>query len=136
MALLAFGLFLIFTWSSEAVVERNVDSVEWLPPEASNISYIERTGMGGVKIAEFSIPQSDFNAFCEKNGWILKHQNDANIYFRNYIRSKDDPEVDRPFDEYRVENALFYEDRKANGGGITLVYDLDAGRGYYFYSHN
>ena len=134
LALCAFLFLITVTWTSNPKVEKNVDSVEWLPSTASKTSYIERTGMGGLKIAEFSITQDDFEAFAKDNEWVLKEEENVSIHFRDYITT-DETAAQRPFEENILERALVYENRHSNGGGITLVYDPNLSMGYYSYSH-
>jgi len=130
------GIVLLFalTWTSKPKVELNVDSVEWLPSSASNISYVERTGMGGMKIAEFSISRADMDAFAKENGWDLKEKENVSISFRDRI-APEGTKVEHPYEENYLEKALFYEKRHSNNGGVTLVYDPKTNRGYYWYSH-
>lgn len=129
-----FILILCVTWTSEPKLEMHVDSVEWLPSTASDISYIEETGMGAMRIAEFAMSQADLYAYALENEWELVAKEKVSIFFRDEIHSGD-KSYQRPFEENVLDTALVYEKRYHNGGGITLVYDPQEQRGYYWYSH-
>ena len=70
-----------------------MDSVDWLPPSATDISYYKRDGFGWIKNYECYIPEDDFLSLAAKKGWKLEEK----------------------------ENVLFYEKRHSNGGGVTAL---------------
>jgi hypothetical protein len=50
--------------TGEPSIEKHLDSVDWLPHSASDVSYFERKGFGWVKIYECSMPEESFLAFA------------------------------------------------------------------------
>ena len=66
-----------------------MDSVDWLPSGASDISFYKKDGFGWIKNYKCSIPEDDFLNLAVKEGWKLQEK----------------------------DNVLFYEKRHPNGGG-------------------
>jgi len=94
------GLFFFAFHTGEPITGKHVESVDWLPPSATDISYYKRDGFGWIKDYECSIPEDDFLSLAAKAGWKLQEE----------------------------ENLLFYEKRHPNGGGVTVYYDKHAKR--------
>ena len=94
------GLFIFAFHTGEPIIEKNLDSVDWLPSSATDISYYKRNGFGWIKNYECFIPEDGFLKLAEKEGWKLKED----------------------------EKVLFYEKRYPNGGGVTVYYDRDSER--------
>ena len=134
LAALAFGLLVIVTWRSEPKIEKNVSSVEWLPQEASDISYIKTEGFGWYRFSEFTISETKLRSFAGENEWNLIEKENVLLPSRSLLGEPPLRELyDQPTDF--IPNALVYENRKSNGGGITLTYDLDSSRAYLHTSH-
>jgi hypothetical protein len=100
VAVIFYGLFIFDFLRREPIIEKHVDSVDWLPSSATDISYYKRNGFGWIKKYKCSIPEDDFLKVAEKEGWKLKED----------------------------ENVFFYEKRYPNGGGVTVYYDKDSKR--------
>ena len=94
------GLFFFAFHTGEPITGKHVDSVDWLPPSATDISYYKRDGFGWIKDYECSIPEDDFLSLAAKKGWKLREE----------------------------DHVLFYEKRHPNGGGVTVYYDKDSKR--------
>jgi|APTNR8051073442_1049403.scaffolds.fasta_scaffold07939_4 hypothetical protein len=126
-----------------------VKSVEWLPKQASNITFIS----GDInRIAEFDIDRDFLEKWCDSLGKPLKpvaEGQDANIWRVNpfldqfgtvkHSSFKDSSVAEEDFSRYSKDFAigdLFYEDRWSNGGGYVIGYDVSEGRGYYQYAHH
>ena len=60
------GLFFFAFHTSEPITGKHVDSVDWLPPSATDISYYKRDGFGWIKNYECSIPEDDFLSLAPK----------------------------------------------------------------------
>lgn len=115
--------------------EIETDAVEWLPDSATRISYVEVTGFAWSKVAEFTIDREAFQAFCEQNGWTPEKKEDVSVSFINWIYEESYLPT-KPRDELVIEKALFYEEINQNGGGVTLVYDLNENRAYLSKNHH
>ncbi len=131
---LVWALFSFMFHTGDPIIEKHLDSVDWLPPAASDISYFERKGFGWIKIYECSIDEIEFLKFAEQNSWQMKEMGDASAHFRNLLgepplRIIHDVQVDI------VPKALYFEDRKPNGGGVTVIYDKELKRLFYSSSH-
>ncbi len=94
------GIFYIAFHTSEPIAGKNVDSVDWLPPSATDINYYKRDGFGWILDYDCFIPEDDFLELAGKKGWELQAK----------------------------ENILFYEKRHPNGGGVTVDYDKYSNR--------
>jgi hypothetical protein len=134
LALLAFGLLVAVTWRSAPKIEKHIPSIDWLPPEASDISYVETKGFGWYRFAEFTISEPDLRRFIETNQWNLEEKNDIILSGRSGLNEEPLREFYGEKSNY-IPNALYYSDRKSNGGGTTLTYDLDTSRAYLDTSH-
>ena len=88
-------LFYMAFHTSEPETGNHVGSVDWLPPNATDINYYKVDGFAWIKDYDCSIPEDDFWVFAYKNNWKLQEK----------------------------ENVLFYEKRHSNGGGVTVSYD-------------
>jgi hypothetical protein len=93
---------------SEPETGEHVASVDWLPDSATDINYYKLGGFGWVKDYDCFIPEGDFLAFSERNGWKLAEK----------------------------ENRYFYEKRHPNGGGVTVHYDKGTNRLTVHSNHN
>jgi len=94
------GFFMLAFRTGEPIAEKHLESVDWLPSGAKDISYYERKGFGWIKNYDCLIPEDDFLELAEKEGWKLQAE----------------------------KNVLFYENRYPNGGGVTVNYDTDLQR--------
>lgn len=116
-------------------IVENVDSVEWLPGEASDISYYVREGFGWFRFAEGTMTESDFRSFAASNGWTLKEKKDVHVAGRSVLGRPPLREVYRGIEMDMVVAALVYENRRPNGGGVTWVFDRETSRFYFDESH-
>ncbi|MFX0198822.1 MAG: hypothetical protein ACFFCW_22095 [Candidatus Hodarchaeota archaeon] len=108
VAVILFAGLLIFPFHTrEPIIEKHLDSVDWLPSSATDISYYKRNGFGWIKNYKCFIPEDDFLKLAAKEEWKLKED----------------------------ENVLFYEKRYPNGGGVTVYYDKDSKRLFVHSSH-
>jgi len=115
----------------------NVPHVDWLPDSASDVSYYKSYQFTAY---EFDIPEADFVAWS----WHDLKPITKPIFVERYTyRSAPyvmlspvatQAEIDN-WEEARgrhqVFNGLFFQVRRSNGGGVTVVYDRDQGRGYF-----
>jgi hypothetical protein len=86
--------------TGEPTTGKHLDSVDWLPPSATDISFYKRDGFGWIKNYECTIPEDDFLKLAEKEGWKLQEE----------------------------EKVLSYEKRHPNGGGATVRYHRESQR--------
>ena len=94
------GLFYYSFRTSEPITGEHLESVDWLPSSATDISFYKRDGFGWIKNYKCSIPENDFLKLAAKKGWELQIG----------------------------ENRIFYEKRHPNGGGVTVNYNTDTRR--------
>ncbi len=114
--------------------EMHLARVDWLPVEASDISYAQKDGMGWLQSYECSLPRETLDKLAQTEGWKLEAKENISTGLRSTLglpalREIDGMKVDL------VPKALFYEDRKPNGGGVTVIYDLELGRLFVSKSH-
>ncbi|MGZ0708953.1 hypothetical protein ACWPKO_11520 [Coraliomargarita sp. W4R53] len=134
LAVLAFGLLVAVTWRSAPKIEKHVSSVEWLPREASDISYVETEGFGWYRFTEFTISETELRNFAEENEWNLVEKENVLMGARSLLNEPPLRELHGDPADY-IPTALVYEDRQSNGGGTTLTYDLESSRAYLHTSH-
>ncbi len=102
-----FMLFWLAFRTGEPTTGEHLDSVDWLPPSATDISFYKRDGFGWIKNYECSIPEDDFLRLAEKEGWGLQGEG----------------------------NVLSYEKRYPNHGGVTVYYNRDTQRLFVHSAH-
>lgn len=148
VCILGFG-FLLWDFARIKSWGVDVNSVEWLPKEASNITFIS----GDInRIAEFDIDRCALAKWCDSIGKPLKpvaEDQNASVWRVNpwldrfgIVKNgsfKSSSAAEEDFNRYSknfTTGDLFYEDRWSNGGGYVIGYDVSEGRGYYQYAHH
>jgi len=128
----------------------SVDSVEWLPSEARNISYFS-TGID--RIAEFDIERQAFEKWCADRHMPLAalpqgFDRGASQRYYNIARCWRHLDLEgyppkTPKEQYGEGDTkefnvgdLYYEEFWLNGGGYQLGYDVEEGMGYFWYAHH
>ncbi|TLD71066.1 hypothetical protein FEM03_09135 [Phragmitibacter flavus] len=143
--------FAFFLWDYARIKSWGVDveSVEWLPTQASNITFISSDIN---RVAEFDIDQDSLLQWCDSIGKSLAavaEDQTATIWRVNPFLDRfgvtkngsfnHSSLVDEEFDRHSkrfTTGDKFFEDRWANGGGYVIGYDVSEGRGYYQFSHH
>jgi hypothetical protein len=125
--LLAFVLFAFRATPMESA--KHLTHVDWLPPEASDVTYARSEGLGWFTCYECSLPRDAFDRLAQKEEWKLGPKNDVSSGLRLVLK------LSPPTEIHSVARALFYEKRQPNGGGVTVIYDLDASRLFVHESH-
>jgi|SRR5690606_38221020 len=112
----------------------NTGKVAWLPPEASNVSRMARSGFGWMEFIECDIPEAQFLSLAAKKGWALSEFKEK--YISRQIEGlpplRTHPELG-PVDV--IQNGFVSESRAPNGGGYTVYYDRDLNRMIFSSSH-
>lgn len=123
---LVFSVVLIISFfhSSEETVY-HLDTVDWLPDSASDISFHKRGGFGWLKVYNCKMKKSDFMRFADKNKWDLREEKAERI-FRQYVISKED---------IVINHSLVYINTHNNNGGTSVMYDIENERLYVSQSH-
>ena len=125
-------LLLLTWWGAEHIYRgKHLVHVNWLPAEASDVTYAEREGLGWFRCYECSLSKEGLDRMAKKEGWKLEPKSDVRIGLRRVLGLPALKETG----EDLVAKALFYVNRGPNGGGITVIYDLDAGRLFVHESH-
>ena len=148
LPLLLYGAYRGFT---DAEAGENVPGVSWLPGSARNVSFYRSYSFTAY---EFDIPEREFLNWAGGQGWeVRKVEGDPDppsvlryhfgggrlSYPADLHPGATESEVEawkealrayRSAREKRVERGYFYEHRQRNGGGVSVGYDLDAGRAY------
>ena len=139
--------FVLFAFRSTPIERaKHVAHVDWLPAEASDVTYAKREGFGWFTCYECKFPREAFEQFARKEGWQLIPKSDISTGLRSVLdlpatKDKTEPngvisvDLNQVQDMSAVKKALSYEDRHQNGGGVTVIYDLDAGRLFVHESH-
>jgi len=126
----AFIAFVLFAFRSTPIESgKHLARVDWLPVEASDVTYAKREGFGWFTCYECNLPRETFDRLAQKEEWKLEPKNDVSTGLRLVL------ELSPPTEIHSVARALFYEKRQPNGGGVTVIYDLDAARLFVHESH-
>lgn len=119
----------------------NVKSVDWLPKEATNVSYYKTYSYTAF---EFDISEEGFKRWASRwNFEKTKTPKGISRYNRITVKmpkfdNKDSDKSMEEFDKYRstvgatISNGYYYSTPpRGNGGGTYVAYDSDKGRAYY-----
>jgi len=135
--LILFGLII---WSLNAPAEKgeNIQSVDWLPGEATNISFYKRRAWVSF---EFNISEQGFFNWAKK--WtkaevkIIDKPVEMWRYTYYTIPSPSPDSSEEIRNEYQskikktINHGYYYmTPPRPNGGGTHIGYDLDTGRAY------
>lgn len=123
--ILLIGLFVFsFSYNPETIL-LNQDQVNWLPKEASHISFYKRKGFGWIKAYNCKIPKKHFYSFAKKNNWQMANSKKQIVITQPKILDK----------MQIIQSAMVFYDIKKNNGGTRVVYDLDNELLYVTISH-
>ncbi len=149
--LILFGGIAFLVWDFVEIKDWGVgeDSVDWLPRQASNITYIYSRA---IQLAEFDIDQKSFEEWCRSIEKPLKPMTEGQeiaiqrannvLAMRGAIEkptAKNNSAYRGNYDWHFIRftgGDLFYNVTWPNGGGYSIGYDVNEGRGYYNYSHH
>jgi len=130
VAMAALVAFVLFAFRSTPIESaKHLARVDWLPADASDVTYAKRKGFGWFTCYECSLPRVALDRLAQKEEWKLEPKNDVSSGLRLVLKLSPPTEIDS------VARALFYEKRQPNGGGVTVIYDLDAARLFVHESH-
>jgi hypothetical protein len=133
VAAVAFFGWVGFGDHSETGVHR--PSVDWLPQTASDISFYRNSNIGNILAYEFHISKPDFEALARERGWPVKPpEQGASVIRYTQCLPSGHPYRNEPF-AAETSDGLFFEDRRPNGGGITVLFDNASSTAYVFTSN-
>ena len=97
------------------------------PSSATQIDYYERQNISGLVSVTYLVGEEEFRKFAGERGWVLERRKAVE---GNHRAWSPQDWAEEPMSEARprIEECLFYEVRQANGGGITVIYDLASSR--------
>src|SRR3954470_18898890 len=107
----------------------NLSSVPWLDSRASDIAFYKGNDFGGNFYYEFRISLKDFQALARERSWHLTKPNRPYNMPRYFFFLPDGHKDKRGPLDVTIED-YYYSLRADNGGGITVGYNVAAGRGY------
>ena len=131
------SLFLTVSSSSQIESMSHVSHVDWLPASASDITYARRKGFAWFLTYECKLPESDFRSLAQKEGWPIQEATNVSVGGLRAILKLPDLTNSNSFGipAHSIDRALLFERRQPNGGGTTVVYDLERGRLFFHQSH-
>lgn len=125
LAILAYGLAYSRPESGVALT-----SVDWLDSRASDISYFRANDFSGNFAYEFHISTADFEALARERGWLVAPITERRSIMRyTFFLPKTNALLHGP-PIFELDRGMFYERRRPNGGGITVMYDANSLRAY------
>ena len=140
LALLAWFAYGAIVADEQVEIGENLDTVSWLPDEASNISFYRSYRFTAY---EFDISEAGFERWSQ---WPVNDLSTPKKIARYLVRTE--PESPAPsFDatdeqliayhrarqnQYaKITDGLYYEIEQSNGGGVWVGYDRQKGRVFY-----
>ncbi|MFN7562859.1 MAG: hypothetical protein ACK5TH_13840 [Prosthecobacter sp.] len=108
----------------------HVESVDWLPKSATDVSYCEHSGFLAYSFFyECTMSPENFRVFAEQKGWkpveCVEYFGGSFRGILNLPPLRSDPAT---LPEAPYPRALVYENVAANGGGIRVIYDPERQR--------
>jgi len=126
-------LLVAFGWSREQK-GTHLNRVDWLPQDARDVTYFKREGFGWITSYECTISKESLSRVAQERGWKMEPRKDVVTGLRRELGLAEVSKTEAD-DVDLVNNALFYEKRQPNGGGVTVVYDLNTSRLFVHESH-
>ena len=123
--LLLLGLLFWAMFGDRSSYQTKLNSHPKLPTTASDITIYQNKNITGNFDADFRISEHDFASFAAEHNWDLQPISEPMS-----IRHAKACHEGEPNDMKEITNGLYYSKRAANGGGVTMAYDRDSGRGY------
>lgn len=105
--------------------EEGISKYEGVPSSASDINIFKNENFTGMFLVDFAISEDDFVGFAEEMGWVLEGiSGRENIFVAKlYFEEAENP-------RRAITSGYYFSDRAPNGGGITVAFDRNSGRGY------
>ncbi|HBC88189.1 MAG TPA: hypothetical protein DCZ94_14660 [Lentisphaeria bacterium] len=130
VSILLFGLlvFVLFGWfmfGDHSSFETGLKKYELLPDSAHDITVFKNPNISGMFLCDFSIDEEGFKDYSEKQKWKVEEIKDLKDLFTAKAFHEGTPN-----ERHKIKNGLYYSKIAANGGGVTVGYDRDNGRGY------
>ena len=122
-------------FGGQAESGRHVAHVDWLPAEATDVTFQKNDGLFWFLSFECALPRPAFDKFAKEKGWSLVEKRDYTTGLRFGLGLPPVRNVGGKLDD-TYTTALVYEDRRANGGGVTVVYDPERQRLFVLESGN
>lgn len=107
-------LFVAISGIGQTVVGRT-DRPDWLPKEATRITYYSQGGLAWSRTAKFTIAEESFRAYATERGWTVEEVKDYRLPWKALV----------------IPRALIYEKRLSNAGGISVAFNCATSRAYY-----
>lgn len=135
VAVVALLFFASRSFSGTKEAKQHVAHVNWLPEEATDVTYVKRDGVFPFICFECFLPRQAMENLAKTKGWNLSEKKDYSTGLRSTLELPPVRKVEgMEIDFYPL--ALVYEDRKGNGGGITVIYDPEIQRLFVLQSAN
>ena len=130
IAVLAAGVLgiLLLGWSmfgDHSSFQTGLDRYEKLPATSSDITIFRNSNITGEFLADFKVSEHDFVLFATENHWLVQPITNAAVVFQAKAFHEGHPN-----DTKEISDGLYYSQRAANGGGVTVAYDRKNGRAY------
>lgn len=143
LSLLIIGISLACISNCNPDIGENVQHVDWLPKEATNVSYYKTYSN---TFYEFDIPENGFKKWA--SDWGFKKIIEPKSICRYTMMTLKPPKPkSNVWTEEDVAARIYFQDKviqtiikkgyyyssppQGNGGGTWIAYDLDKGRAYY-----
>ena len=118
------GFFIYKALFAPVETGKNLDSVSWLPQDATNISYHFESQVGWTKEYTCTINEKSFREFAQREKWPLKPITNETVFLQKIMPK-----------EINITKGLVYTDKKNYGGAKYIHYDMDSETLYYFATH-
>jgi hypothetical protein len=86
ITVVAFIAFILFAFRSAPMESaKHLARVDWLPSEASDVTYAKRKGFGWFTCYECSMPREAFDRLARKEGWQTIEKIDVRTEWRSVL---------------------------------------------------
>ena len=124
---LCLTVFLTFCWfmfGDFSSFKTRLDKYKYLPETAKDITVYTNSNITGMFLCDFAIGEKDFRVFAKQQNWEVEE-----------IKSLEELPTaiswhEKKYNGHRIKDGVIYSNRAANGGGTTVAYDRENGRGY------
>ncbi|QJE97392.1 hypothetical protein [Luteolibacter luteus] len=99
---------------------------EFADPSAGPIDYYENRNISGLQVVTYAVAEDEFKPFAERHGWKLEWKPEGAIIPTPAACAAGD------FSFKPLGPCWYYEDRRSNGGGISVAFVPGSSRAYIY----
>ena len=121
LALIAVASIILLLWAmfaDQSTFSSGLSTYGDLPPTATDIAVYENRDIGGLRLIELKISEEQLRSYAESQDWSLRE-----IAGLEHIMSANAFHHDKANSLKTISDGLFFQDRRPNGGGVTIAFN-------------